>query len=102
MILGMAEYHRITILPMNSRPPALLMHELGTNPCLGITKNPRNNVARFLDTDELTRLGRALDDREARWPQAVMAGENLSLVASCSDTGVIARRRATPTLPTGI
>ena len=35
--------------------------EPGTNPCLGIRKNPRRNIARFLDTDELARLGRALD-----------------------------------------
>ena len=32
--------------------------ERGTNPCVGI-KNPRRNIARFLDTDELARLGRA-------------------------------------------
>ena len=31
-----------------------------TNPCLGIAMNPRNRVARFLDADELARLGRAL------------------------------------------
>ena len=35
----------------------------------GITKNPRKQVARFLDTDELTRLGRALDAHEPRWPE---------------------------------
>ena len=45
--------------------------ERGTNPCLGIRKNPRRNVARFLDTGELARLGRALDAHEARWPEAV-------------------------------
>ena len=31
--------------------------ERDTNPCLGIAKNPRNHIARFLDTDELGRLG---------------------------------------------
>ena len=35
------------------------LRERNTNPCLGIAKNPRNNVARFLDADELARLGRA-------------------------------------------
>ena len=45
----------------------------GSNPCLGIAKNPRNNIARFLDADELARLGRALDAHEARWPEAVTA-----------------------------
>ena len=44
-----------------------------SNPCLGIAKNPRNNIARFLDTDGLARLGRALDAREAEWPEAVAA-----------------------------
>ena len=47
--------------------------ERGANPCLGIVKNPRNSVARFLDVDELARLGRALDAREAEWPEAVAA-----------------------------
>ena len=51
----------------------------GANPCLGIRKNPRNNVARFLDVDELARLGRALDAREARWPEAVAANRLLAL-----------------------
>ncbi len=45
----------------------------GSDPCLGIAKNPRNHVARFLDTDEVTRLGRALDAREAELPAAVDA-----------------------------
>ena len=49
------------------------MRERGTNPCLGIAKNPRKQVARFLDTDELARLGHALDSNEARWPEAVAA-----------------------------
>ena len=55
------------------------LREPGSNPCLGIRKNPRNNIARFLDTDELARLGRALDAREARWPEAVAAIRLLAL-----------------------
>ena len=55
------------------------LRERGSNPCLGIAKNPRNNVARFLDTDELARLGRALDANEARWPEAVAAIRLLAL-----------------------
>ncbi len=55
------------------------LRERGTNPCLGIAKNPRNNVARFLDADELARLGRALDANEARWPEAVAAIRLLAL-----------------------
>ena len=42
------------------------LRERGTNPCLNIAKNPRNNVARFLDAEELARLGCALDAHEAR------------------------------------
>ena len=55
------------------------LRERGANPCLGIAKNPRNNVARFLDTDELARLGRALDACAARWPEAVAAIRLLAL-----------------------
>ena len=55
------------------------LRERDTNPRLGITKNPRNNVARFLDADELARLGRALDANEARWPEAVAAIRLLAL-----------------------
>ncbi|MCY4230486.1 MAG: tyrosine-type recombinase/integrase, partial [Alphaproteobacteria bacterium] len=55
------------------------LREPDTNPCLGIARNPRNNVARFLDTDELARLGRALDANEARWPEAVAAIRLLAL-----------------------
>ncbi len=47
------------------------LRERDSNPCLGIAKNPTNNVARFLDADELARLGRALDACEAEWPEAV-------------------------------
>ncbi len=53
--------------------------ERNTNPCLGIAKNPRKQVARFLDMDELARLGRALDAREAQWPEAVAAIRLLAL-----------------------
>ena len=49
------------------------LRERGSNPCLGIAKNPGKQVARFLDMDELARLGRALDAREAQWPEAVAA-----------------------------
>ena len=55
------------------------LRERDSDPCLGIAKNPRNNAARFLDTDELARLGRALDAREARWPEAVAAIRLLAL-----------------------
>ncbi len=55
------------------------LRERGSNPCLGIRKNPRNNIARFLDTDEQARLGRALDAREAEWPEAVAAIRLLAL-----------------------
>ena len=53
--------------------------ERGTNPCLGIRKNPRRNIARFLDHDELARLGKALVAHEARWPEAVAAIRLLAL-----------------------
>ena len=55
------------------------LRERDTNPCLGIAKNPRKQVARFLDMDELARLGRALDANEARWPEAVAAVRLLAL-----------------------
>ena len=55
------------------------MRERGTNPCIGIAKNPGMKVARYLDTDELARLGRALDAYEARWPDAVAAIRLLAL-----------------------
>ena len=53
--------------------------ERGTNPCLGIRKNPRRNIGRFLDRDEVARLGKALDAHEARWPEAVAAIRLLAL-----------------------
>ena len=55
------------------------LRERDSNPCLGIVKNPRNHVARFLDIDELARLGRALNAREAEWPEAVAAIRLLAL-----------------------
>ena len=55
------------------------LRERGSNPCLGIAKNPRKQVARFLDADELARLGRALDANKARWPEAVAAVRLLAL-----------------------
>ena len=36
------------------------LRERGSNPCLGIAKNQRKQVARFLDADEPARPGRAL------------------------------------------
>ena len=55
------------------------LRERNTNPCLGIAKNPRNNFARFLDADELSRLGRALGANETRWPEAVTVIRLLAL-----------------------
>ena len=55
------------------------LREQDSNPCLGIVKNPRNHVARFLDVEELGRLGRALDARESEWPEAVAAIRLLAL-----------------------
>ena len=55
------------------------MRERDTNPCLGIEMNPRKQVARFLDADELARLGRALERHEARRPEAVAAIRLLAL-----------------------
>ena len=55
------------------------LRERDTNPCLGIAKNPKHSIARFLDADELARLARALDAREAEWPEAVAAIRLLAL-----------------------
>ena len=63
----------------------------GTNPCLGIQKNARNKVARFLDADELERLGRALDACSNRWPEAVAAIRLLALTG-CRRSEVLDRR----------
>ena len=53
--------------------------ERGTNPCVGIRKNPRRDIARFLDRDEFARLGKVLNTHEARWPEAVAAIRLLAL-----------------------
>ena len=55
------------------------LRERDTNPCVGIRKNARRNIARFLDHDELARLGRALEAHESRWPEAVAAIRLLAL-----------------------
>ena len=55
------------------------LRQPGSNPCLGIAKNPGRNVARFLDADELARLGHTLEALEARWPQSVAAIRLLAL-----------------------
>ena len=55
------------------------LRERGTNPFLGIAKNPRKQFARFLDMYELARLGRVLDAHEARWPEAAAAIRLLAL-----------------------
>ena len=55
------------------------LRERDSNPCLGIAKNPRNHAARFLDINELARLGQALDACEAEWPEAVAAIRLLAL-----------------------
>ena len=57
------------------------LRERDSNPCVGIKKNPRNKVARFLDTEELARLGRSLDAYKSRWPDAVAAIRLLALTA---------------------
>ena len=68
------------------------MREGDTNPCLGIKKNPKTNIARFLDADELARLGRALDAHEARWPEAVAAVQLLAHTG-CRRSEVLDLRR---------
>ena len=55
------------------------LRDRDTNPCLGIRRNPRRCIARFLDTNELARLGQALDARKAQWPDAVNAIRLLAL-----------------------
>ena len=55
------------------------LRERDTNPCLGIAKNLRKKLARFLDAEELGRLGHTLDTREAQWPEAVAAVRLLAL-----------------------
>ena len=55
------------------------LRERDTNPCLGVRMNAKKPVARFLDTQELGRLGRALVAREAEWPEFVAAVRLLAL-----------------------
>ena len=55
------------------------LRERDTNPCLGVRMNAKKPVARFLDTQELGRLGHALDAREAEWPEFVAAIRLLAL-----------------------
>ena len=75
-----AANHAFEILrAMMFRAEELGLRERGSNPCLGIAKNPRNHVARFLDADELSRLERALDQHEALWPEAAAAIRLLAL-----------------------
>ena len=63
------------------------LRERGSNPCLGIRMNAKKPVARFLDTDDLARLGRALEAREARWPEAVAAIRLLALTGMPPERG---------------
>ena len=55
------------------------LREHSANPCFGIAKNPRKQVARFLDADELAKFGRVLAAREVRWPEAIAAIRLLAL-----------------------
>ena len=55
------------------------LRDRDSNPCLGIVKNPRKRIARFLDVDELARLGRALTAHEAHWPETVAVIRLLAL-----------------------
>ena len=58
---------------MMTRAEEWSLRERGANPYLGIAKNPRKKIARFLDAKELSRLVRALNEREAEWPEFVAA-----------------------------
>ncbi|MCZ0951421.1 MAG: site-specific integrase [Rhodospirillaceae bacterium] len=62
-----------TLRSMMFRAEGWGFRERGTNPLVGITKNPRRVVARFLDKDKLVRLGKTLNAHELRWPEAVAA-----------------------------
>ena len=50
--------------------------------CANIVKNPRRPVARFLDRDELERLGRVLDSHQADHPWPVAAIRLLTLTGA--------------------
>ena len=77
---------------MMSRAEEWGLRERDTNPCLGIVKNPKNHVARFLDAEELARLGRALGERETESPEAVTAIRLLALTG-CRRSEVLNLRR---------
>ena len=49
------------------------LRERNSCPCLGVRKNPKRKIARFLGADELARLRRPLDEHKARWPKAIIA-----------------------------
>ncbi len=66
------------------------LHERGTNPCLGTARNRRNSVARFLDAEELARLGRALGLHQDRSPEAVAASPGESLLRRSCEALVFA------------
>ncbi len=76
---GAANRARELLRAMMFRAEEWDLRERDTNPCLGIAKNPRKQVALFLGADELARLGRALDTHEARWPEPVAAIRLLAL-----------------------
>ena len=59
--LGAANHVFKILLAIMSRAEEWGLRKRDTNPCLGIFKNPKRKIARFLDTDELARLGCALD-----------------------------------------
>lgn len=63
----------------------------GGHPCLGIAKIPRKRVARSLDGDELVRLGRVLDARQAGRSDAVAAIRLLALTG-CRHSDVLDSR----------
>ena len=50
--------------------------------CANIVKNPRRPVARFLDREELERLGRVLDGHKAEHPWPVAAIRLLTLTGA--------------------
>ena len=61
------------------RPRSGVCASAAPTPALASPRTPRNHLARFLDADELTRFGRALDTGEAEWPEAVAAIRLLAL-----------------------
>ena len=69
------------------------MRERYTNPCLGIARNPKKKIARFLDTDELARLGRAFDAHKDRWPEVVATTSTLPTSSSSRRRSTASSRR---------